>query len=108
MELNHYDNLVEATQDLGKRGYDGQFKYADGMLVNTKNDNSYTANQLTIVEYHRFEGMTNPADNSVVFAIETVDNQNGTLIMSYSADADMDLVSFIDAVKIKASDETIA
>jgi hypothetical protein len=106
MELNYYDNLVEATQDLSKRGYQDQFKYEDNKLINVSSKREYESDQLTIVEYHRFEGMTNPADSSVIFVLETNDNEKGTLIMSYAADANMDLVSFIDKVKIMTSVST--
>jgi hypothetical protein len=47
--------------------------------------------------------MTNPADSSVIFAIETNTDEKGTVITSYSTEADMQLVSFIDKVKIKTS-----
>jgi hypothetical protein len=104
MELNYYDNLVEATQDLSKRGYQDQFKYDNNKLVNVSSKRAYEAHQLTIVEYHRFEGMSNPADSSVIFVLETEDDQKGTLVMSYAADANMDLVSFIDKVKIKTTE----
>jgi hypothetical protein len=105
MNLNYYDNLVEATQELSKRGFDSEFKFDDNRLLSIQNNHAYQAKDLLIVEYHRFEGMTNPADSSVIFAIETNTEEKGTVIMSYSTDADMELVSFIDKIKVKVSHE---
>lgn len=105
MTVNYYDNLVQATKKLSERGFDAEFKFDGKQLLSTDTDQTYAADDLQIVEYHRFEGMTNPADSSVIFAIETNTNEKGTVIMSYSTDADMQLVSFIDKVKVKASYE---
>lgn len=103
MTVNYYDNLVQATKKLSERGFDAKFKFDGKQLLSIDTDQTYAADDLQIVEYHRFEGMTNPADSSVIFAIETNANEKGTVIMSYSTDADMQLVSFIDKVKVKAS-----
>ena len=103
MNVNYYDNLVEATQKLRERGFDAEFKFDGKQLLSIETNHKYPAEALEIVEYHRFEGMSNPADSSVIFAIETNTNEKGTVIMSYSTDADMQLVSFIDKVKVKMS-----
>ena len=103
MTVNYYDNLVQATKELSKRGFATEFKFEGNQLLSIDTDHAYQADDLKIVEYHRFEGMTNPADSSVIFAIETNTEEKGTVIMSYSTDADMQLVSFIDKVKVKTS-----
>ena len=105
MTVNYYDNLVQATKKLSERGFDTEFKFDGNQLLSIDTNHTYPADDLQIVEYHRFEGMSNPADSSVIFAIETNTNEKGTVIMSYSTDADMQLVSFIDKVKVKASYE---
>lgn len=103
MNVNYYDNLVQATEALSERGFDTEFKFDGQQLLSIQTDQAYPADDLLIVEYHRFEGMSNPADSSVIFAIETNTDEKGTVIMSYSTDADMRLVSFIDKVKVKVS-----
>ena len=105
MTVNYYDNLVQATKKLSERGFDTEFKFDGNQLLSIDTNHTYAADDLQIVEYHRFEGMSNPADSSVIFAIETNTDEKGTVIMSYSTDADMQLVSFIDKVKVKASYE---
>jgi hypothetical protein len=103
MNVNYYDNLVQATQELSERGFNAEFKFDGKQLLSIETNHSYQPEELRIVEYHRFEGMTNPADSSVIFAIETNTSEKGTVIMSYSTDADMQLVSFIDKIKVQVS-----
>ncbi len=44
--------------------------------------------QFTIREYYRFEGMTDPADSSVVYAIESDHGVKGVLVNAYGVYAD--------------------
>jgi hypothetical protein len=40
---------------------------------------------LTIVEHHRFEGMSDPDDSSVVYALEASNGLKGLLVDAYGA-----------------------
>lgn len=51
-------------------------------------DANYTPQQFEVVEVYRFEGMSNPDDNSVIYAIKTDDGNKGTLVDAYGAYAD--------------------
>jgi hypothetical protein len=105
MVLNMYNTLVEAVTKLETRGYTSRFQLKAGRLVNVDNKQGYYPQELQIVEYHRFEGINNPADNAIIFAVETPDKRDqGTVTMNYSSDGNMDLYSFMDKVKIKPSD----
>lgn len=72
-------------------------------MKNLKTGDMYSPSDMTIVEYHRFEGMSNPSDMSIVFAVEAEDGRKGTIISTYGAYANMKLVEFMDKVKIKES-----
>lgn len=106
MDFNNYESLVQASEELITRGFNRKFKFDDGKMLNLADNKKYTPEELKIVEYHRFEGINNPADSTIIFAVEAIDSSKGTVIMNYSADADMNLVSFIDKVKIKLSSES--
>jgi hypothetical protein len=60
---------------------------------------------LAIVEYHRFAAKANPEDRAVIFAIETKDDTKGTVLLNYSSDENLELISFIDKVKVKITPE---
>jgi len=80
---NSYDTLVEAIEALKKRGYRHNFRISDkGMLVE-KTEKGYIADEVELHEFHRFEGNTNPADMSIVYAVQTNSGEKGIIVDSY-------------------------
>ncbi len=104
MILNRYSNLVEATSSLKEKGYKDEFQYdSDNSVMISKNtEKTYSPEEMMIVEFHRFEGMSNPGDMSIIFAVECIDGNKGTILSSYGVYADLKLAEFMDRVKIKA------
>ena len=103
MRLNSYTTLSQATRDLNERGFKAQFDFREGEFLDLKSEQSFSAKELAIVEYHRFEGMTNPGDSSIVFAIETDNGMKGTLIMNYGTNKDLGVFDFMDKVRIRSA-----
>ena len=85
MLQNDYETLSQATNALTQHGYTESFKAEDHVIIGLNSDKKYTPEDLKIAYTYRFEGITNPQDDTVVFAIETKDEIKGTLVMSYSA-----------------------
>lgn len=84
-----YDTLSEAVNDLVKRGYTTDFLLQEekDCLLCSNNSLELSPDDFTIDEVHRFEGMTDPADESIVFAISsTKHNIRGLVINSFGAD----------------------
>ena len=79
-----YNNLVEATNDLMKRGYTENLSL-EGDTIDDKAKNIHmAADDFVIDEFYRFEGATNPSDMSIVYAV-TSDKYNlkGVLINAF-------------------------
>lgn len=85
MPKNDYDSLSQAINALTFDGYEEDFKAVDTEIIGTGSKKKYLPSELKIIHTYRFEGMTNPEDNTVVFAIEAYDGIKGTLVMSYSS-----------------------
>ena len=100
MDVNKYTTVTEALQGLAKRGFSGNFRVEDdGLRIG---DGSLVPpGDVTIVEYHRFEGETNPGDMSVVYALECKDGTRGVLIDAYGTYADPSVAEFIKKVELK-------
>lgn len=84
-----YDTLSEAVNDLVKRGYTTDFLLQEekDYLLCSNNSLELSPEDFTIDEVYRFEGMTDPADESIVFAISsTKHNIRGLVINSFGAD----------------------
>jgi len=86
MTRKHFNTLCEATNALAKEGYSADFIAGDTHIVDSKTKVEYTPKDLEIVGHHRFEGMSNPQDDTVIFALQASDGNRGTLIMSHSAE----------------------
>ncbi len=104
MTFNAYDNIVEAMQHLHEKGFVRQFKFENGALKCVESGKSYQPSDLKILEYHRFEGMSNPSDMSIVYALDSGMEDQGTIVMNYTSGADSGLATFLEKVKIQPLD----
>lgn len=69
--MQRYDTLSQATQALKKEGYSTNFQLqAEGVYAASDSLKIKPAD-FEIDEVHRFEGMSNPADTSVIYAISS-------------------------------------
>ncbi|HMQ63213.1 MAG TPA: hypothetical protein PKE06_21190 [Flavilitoribacter sp.] len=105
MKFYKYDTLVDALASLQQRGYTDNYKFEEDQMHGIETGRQYSADEMTIVEYHRFEGESNPSDMSIVFAVESNDGRRGTLTSSYGAYADHKMLNFISKVRIKETGE---
>ena len=89
MNKRSYDTLSEAVNDLQKLGYtddysiteNGECLYCSGKKLELSSDD------FIIDDIYRFEGMTDPADESILFAISSKDKTSkGLVINSFGAD----------------------
>lgn len=80
-----YNTLSEAINESQKKGYDIDFNLAENLLESKELKQKWRPEELTVVKFYRFEGESNPADNSILYLIETKDGKRGTLVDSYGA-----------------------
>jgi len=85
MDTRGFDTLSIAINALTAEGFTEDFKAEESCIVALYSKNEYQPNDLEIVNTFRFEGMTNPEDETELFAIIANDGVKGTLVMSYSA-----------------------
>jgi len=83
--MENYDTLSIAVDALTKEGFIEDFKAEENCIKALYSKKEFQPEDLTIVKSFRFEGMTNPDDESELFAIVAIDGTKGTLVMSYSA-----------------------
>jgi hypothetical protein len=81
--MKSYTTLSEAVNDLKKRGYSEDFNLQPHCLHCSTSNVQYHPEDFNVDEFHRFEGMSNPDDNSIVFAISSRDGVKGTLVDAY-------------------------
>ena len=81
-----YDTVSEAVNGLKNRGFDLDLNLKENCLV--CEGHRFSVADFEIVEVHRFEGNTDPADEAVVYAVESVNGAKGVLVSGYGISAD--------------------
>lgn len=69
-------------------GFTHNFMLKDTALVDVDSGREWDPRTVRIVDEHRQEGLTDPADESVLLAVETPDGIRGTVTASYGPTAD--------------------
>lgn len=89
MKNNQFSTLSEAVNALTKAGFDRQFNLEDEQLSSPEDSQTYRAQDMKVHSFHRFEGMSNPSDMSIVYALEAPDGSKGTLVGAFGVDGDL-------------------
>jgi hypothetical protein len=88
-QISEYNNMVEALEDLKKEGYTHDFNIHNNSLHSTNGDITLSPRDFEIDKFYRFEGISDPADNSIVYAISAPKhNVKGVFINAYGVYAD--------------------
>jgi hypothetical protein len=80
--------LTEAIDSLALKGYVQHFGVMHGTLRDFQTDMVFSPDRAFIREYERFEGISDPDDMSIVYAIETANGTRGTLVDAFGAYSD--------------------
>ena len=87
--MNDYRTLVDALNDLGSRGYTLDFNLTKDALHNSTENITLHPDDFEITELYRFEGESDPADNSILYAINSDKHQvKGVFVDAYGVYAD--------------------
>ena len=99
MSTKNYTNMVEAIEELKKRGFIANFEFLDQTFRDVNSGRTFKADELTIVGHYRFEGASDPDDMSVVYAIESNDGLKGIVADAFGLYANPDLGRFLEKLK---------
>jgi hypothetical protein len=78
-----FDTLTEAINDLRKRGYVHDFNLHTEWLECQSLNLQLKPADFHVDEVHRFEGLNNPDDSTILFAIQSPDGIKGILVDAY-------------------------
>jgi hypothetical protein len=97
-EKTQMNSPVECMTNLLEQGFTDNFIITDKGLV-AEDKKSYRPDDVKIVSFYRFEGESDPADNSILYAIETYDGKKGMISDAYGAYASSKVTGFISKVE---------
>ena len=98
IEKENMNTQVSCLNSLVKSGYNVQFAATEKGLISLATNKIYQPDEVRIVNFFRFEGESDPADNSILYVIETA-TEKGTLTDSYGANNDDNVTKFIREVE---------
>jgi hypothetical protein len=101
IKIPYMRDLAQSHNKLMSEGYDKNFKATEEGLCCIETSKVYQPEEILLANFYRFEGISNPSDNSILYAIEASDGIKGTLIDAYGAYSDANVEKFMKQVKIE-------
>ena len=90
--MNHFTTLTEAMEDLRQRGYTDDFAPDGDYLKVTSTDTAhnirYKSDEITVDEFHRFEGTSDPGDEMTLYAISCPGSMKGVFVSAQGTYSD--------------------
>lgn len=99
--MYEYDTVTEAVRGLKQRGYGIDFNLEAGRLHCPDQALSLKPDEFAITEFYRFEGDSDPADEAVVYAIESTRGEKGLLVTGFGITAEGVGEEMIEKLRLK-------
>jgi hypothetical protein len=87
-----------AIEHLAGEGFTDHFAVDGESLRNLDSGEAFRPDELVIRRFVRFEGVSDPDDMSIVYAIESHGGTRGTLIDAFGVYSDPVIGDFVDAI----------
>ena len=87
--MEAFETVTEAISALRKKGYVEDFNLKENCLECQQGRFKLFHHQFQIDSFYRFEGMTDPSDETILYAISSPElNLKGTLVNAYGVYSD--------------------
>lgn len=88
--------LTDRMEASKKRGFTENFEVISATtMVSYNKEEEYAPTDVSIVDHYRFEGMSDPGDNNILYEIETSTGKQGILIAPYGPDCPAHVAEFV-------------
>ena len=88
-------SLTSCLNKMVSDGYDRDFIVTDEGMKCLQTEKMYSPQDINIVNFFRFEGVSDPADMAVLYVIETNDGSKGTITDAFGTYSDPNVNNFI-------------
>ncbi len=103
--------LVQVMNKLRDKGFDNELKVSDhGRMQSAVNDQVYDPEDLKIIKTYRFEGESDPSDNSVLYLLEDREGRKGYVLDAYGMYTSHDesgFDEFLQKIPVEDRDEQV-
>ncbi|HXA03023.1 MAG TPA: hypothetical protein VNW99_13595 [Cytophagaceae bacterium] len=98
--MPHYRTpMAVRTELLQEEGFTEEFQISDKGLKALNSGKIYQPQDLKIREHFRYEGITNPDDEAVMYVVETKDGLKGIIVNAFGIYANTELSDFMKEVE---------
>jgi len=99
-KVTEMNSLAPVMNKAIKNGYTEQFRVGSrGFHAAAEGSPTYAPEDISIINFYRFEGESDPGDNAILYIIETKDGLKGTLVDAYGLYADAKISEFMKQVE---------
>ena len=106
--MDTFETLSEAMIALKQSGYNVDFNIQSDRIESSDSKYKLKPEEFHVDEVHRFEGMTNPDDSAVLYAISSSKGVKGLLVDAYGAYSEAISPTMIDKLRIDANTDRSA
>lgn len=86
--------FINAYKD---KGYTASYRIENGNLIALETKEKFSPKHVKVVAEHRYEGMSNPDDMSILYVLDTGELK-GTFLMAYGPSANNEHAEFFNAI----------
>ncbi len=98
--------LSQVMEKLREKGITDEIRMTDDKkFVISGTEKSYRSEDLKILRTYRFEGASDPADNTALYLVEDLYGDKAMIIDSYGADSNYDGREFDEFIKSLSTEE---
>ena len=102
------NTLADAIDHLVRQGFTEHFGVRGDHLLGFDSGATFEAREVVIRTFYRFEGISDPDDMSIVYAIDTRNGTRGTLTDAFGVYANPAIGDFVSGVVIERREENPA
>lgn len=100
--MKDYGTLSQAINKLRlEEGYEHDFNLLDEKIELKAKDETFEVEEFEVDKVLRFEGMSNPDDNAILYAITTTNNRKGILVDGYGTSSGQVSKKMLDKLDLK-------
>lgn len=102
--MKDYGTLSQAINKLRtEEGYELDFNLLDEKIELKSENKTFGTDEFEVDKVLRFEGVSNPGDNSILYAITTSDNKKGILVDGYGVTSGQVSKKMLDKLNLKSN-----
>ncbi|MGY5846874.1 phosphoribosylpyrophosphate synthetase [Salegentibacter sp. HM20] len=100
--MKDYGTLSQAINKLKlEEGYEHDFNLLDEKIELKSKQETFGVEEFDVDKVLRFEGMSNPDDNAILYAITTTSGRKGVLVDGYGVSSGQVSKAMIDKLDLK-------